>query len=83
MVLGIFKNKIKEERRIGNAASRLYFWIGGQERSYLEEIKKGIVKESVMQLSGRRAFQAEKKKKITASVKTLRYAQLLQQRKEP
>ena len=63
MVLGIFKNKIKEERRIGNAASRLYFWIGGQERSYLEEIKKGMVKESVMQLSGRRAFQAEKKKK--------------------
>ena len=80
MVLGIFKNKIKEERRIGNAASRLYFWIGGQERSYLEEIKKGMVKESVIwekRISGR------KKKKITASVKTLRYAQLLQQRKEP
>lgn len=44
--------------------------------------KKGMVKESVMRLSGRRALQAEKKK-ITASVKTLRYAQLLQQRKEP
>lgn len=43
--------------------------------------KKGMVKEPVMQLSGRRALQAERKK-ITASVKTLRYAQLLQNKEK-
>ena len=83
MLLGIFKNKIKEEKRIDNAASRLYFWIGGQEGSYLEEIiKRGWWKSQSCSYLGEEHYR-QNKKKIAASVKTLRYVQLLQQRKEP